>query len=81
MKIMKLFYDGEYAADCENKMNYVKLLWSDGSINNEDVMSEDEENYGKFPYIIKIAKKIKENSENEYEYVKKYARFEEINKA
>lgn len=79
MKIMKLFYDGEYAADCENKMNYVKLLWSNGSINDEDVMKV--ENCGKFPYIIKIAKKIKENSENEYDYVKKYARFEEINKA
>ena len=78
---MKLFYDGEYAADCENKMNYVKLLWSGGSVNDEDVMSKDEENCGKFPYIIKIAKKIKENSENEYEYVKKYARFEEINKS
>lgn len=69
MKIMKLFYDGEYAADCENKMNYVKLLWSDGSINNEDVMNVD--NCGKFPYIIKIAKK---NGENDYG--KKYARFE-----
>lgn len=79
VKIMKLFYDGEYAADCENKMNYVKLLWSNGSINDEDVMKV--ENCGKFPYIIKIAKKIKENSENEYDYVKKYARFEEINKA
>ena len=79
MKIMKLFYDGEYAADCENKMNYVKLLWSSGSIKGEDVMNEKK--CGEFPYIIKIAKKIKENSENEYEYVKKYARFEEINKA
>ena len=75
MKIMKLFYDGEYAADCENKMHYVKLLWGSVSINDEDVMKK--ENCGEFPYIIKIAKKIKENSENEYEYVKKYARFEE----
>lgn len=74
MKIMKLFYDGEYAADCENKMNYVKLLWSSGSINNEDVMNVD--NCGKFPYIIKIAKK---NGENDYG--KKYARFEKINKS
>lgn len=79
MKIMKLFYDGEYAADCENKMHYVKLLWSSGSINDEDVMSEDEENCGKFPYIIKIAKTVNENGENDY--IKKYARFEEINKA
>ena len=71
---MKLFYDGEYAADCENKMNYVKLLWSSGSINNEDVMNVD--NCGKFPYIIKIAKK---NGENDYG--KKYARFEKINKS
>ena len=77
MKIMKLFYDGEYAADCENKMNYVKLLWSNGSINGEDVMDVD--NCGEFPYIIKIAKTVKENGENDY--VKKYARFEEINKA
>ena len=65
---MKLFCDEEYAADCENKMNYVKLLWGSGSINDEDVMSKDEENCGKFPYIIKIAK----NGEND----KKYARFE-----
>ena len=71
---MKLFCDEEYAADCENKMNYVKLLWSSGSINDEDVMNVD--NCGKFPYIIKIAKTVKENSENEYKYVKKYARFD-----
>lgn len=68
MKIMKLFYDGEYAADCANKMNYVKLLWSGGSISDEDVISG--ENCGEFPYIIKIAK----NDENDY--VKKYAKFE-----
>ena len=74
MKIMKLFCDEEYAADCENKMNYVKLLWSDGSISDEDVMNVD--NCGKFPYIIKIAKK---NGENDYG--KKYARFEKINKS
>lgn len=79
MKIMKLFYDGEYAADCENKMNYVKLLWSSGNIKGEDVISGNEEKCGKFPYIIKIAKTVKENGENDY--VKKYARFEEINKA
>ena len=71
---MKLFCDEEYAADCENKMNYVKLLWSDGSISDEDVMNVD--NCGKFPYIIKIAKK---NGENDYG--KKYARFEKINKS
>ena len=71
MKIMKLFYDGEYAADCANKMNYVKLLWSSGSISDEDVMNVD--NCGEFPYIIKIAK----NGEND----KKYARFEKINKS
>lgn len=71
---MKLFCDEEYAADCENKMNYVKLLWSSGSINDEDVMNVD--NCGKFPYIIKIAKK---NGENDYG--KKYARFEKINKS
>ena len=69
VKIMKLFYDGEYAADCENKMNYVKLLWSDGSISDEDVMNEKK--CGEFPYIIKIAKKNGENGD-----VKKYARFE-----
>ena len=69
MKIMKLFYDGEYAADCENKMNYVKLLWSSGSIKGEDVMNEKK--CGEFPYIIKIAKKNGENGD-----VKKYARFE-----
>ena len=69
MKIMKLFYDGEYAADCENKMNYVKLLWSDGSISDEDVMNEKK--CGEFPYIIKIAKKNGENGD-----VKKYARLE-----
>ena len=74
MKIMKLFCDEEYAADCENKMNYVKLLWSSGSISDEDVMNVD--NCGKFPYIIKIAKK---NGENDYG--KKYARFEKINKS
>ena len=66
---MKLFYDGEYAADCENKMNYVKLLWSDGSISDEDVMNEKK--CGEFPYIIKIATKNGENGD-----VKKYARFE-----
>ena len=66
---MKLFCDEEYAADCENKMNYVKLLWSDGSISDEDVISGN--NCGKFPYIIKIAKKNGENGD-----VKKYARFE-----
>ena len=66
---MKLFYDGEYAADCENKMNYVKLLWSSGSIKGEDVMNEKK--CGEFPYIIKIAKKNGENGD-----VKKYARFE-----
>ena len=71
VKIMKLFCDEEYAADCENKMNYVKLLWSDGSISDEDVISGN--NCGKFPYIIKIAK----NGEND----KKYARFEKINKS
>ena len=69
VKIMKLFYDGEYAADCENKMNYVKLLGSDGSISDEDVMNEKK--CGEFPYIIKIAKKNGENGD-----VKKYARFE-----
>ena len=69
MKSMKLFYDGEYAADCENKMNYVKLLWSSGSIKGEDVMNEKK--CGEFPYIIKIAKKNSENGD-----VKKYARFE-----
>ena len=69
VKIMKLFYDGEYAADCENKMNYVKLLWSSGSIKGEDVMNEKK--CGEFPYIIKIAKKNGENGD-----VKKYARFE-----
>lgn len=69
VKIMKLFYDGEYAADCENKMNYVKLLWSNGSVSDEDVMNKD--NCGEFPYIIKIAKKNGENGD-----VKKYARFE-----
>ena len=68
---MKLFCDEEYAADCENKMNYVKLLWSDGSISDEDVMAEKK--CGKFPYIIKIAK----NGETD----KKYARFEKINKS
>ena len=68
---MKLFYDEEYAADCKNKMNYVKLLWSDGSISDEDVISGNEEKCGKFPYIIKIAKKNGENGD-----VKKYARFE-----
>lgn len=73
---MKLFCDEEYAADCENKMNYVKLLWSDGKISGEDVISGNEEKCGKFPYIIKIAKTVKENSENEYKYVKKYARIE-----
>ena len=72
MKIMKLFYDGEYAADCANKMNYVKLLWSGGSINDEDVISG--KNCGEFPYIIKIAKTAKDNGENDY--VKKYAKFE-----
>ena len=72
MKMMKLFYDGEYAADCVNKMNYVKLLWSGGSINDEDVISG--KNCGKFPYIIKIAKTAKDNGENDY--VKKYAKFE-----
>lgn len=66
VRIMKLFYDGEYAADCENKINYVKLLWSSGSISDEDVMNEKK--CGEFPYIIKIAK----NGEND----KKYARFE-----
>ena len=71
---MKLFCDEEYAADCENKMNYVKLLWSDGSISDEDVIIGN--NCGEFPYIIKIAKTVKENSENEYKYVKKYARFD-----
>lgn len=69
---MKLFYDGEYAADCVNKMNYVKLLWSGGSISDEDVISG--ENCGEFPYIIKIAKTSKENGENDY--IKKYAKFE-----
>lgn len=69
VKSMKLFYDGEYAADCENKMNYVKLLWSSGSIKGEDVMNEKK--CGEFPYIIKIAKKNGENGD-----VKKYARFE-----
>lgn len=72
MKIMKLFYDGEYAADCANKMNYVKLLWSGGSINDEDAISG--KNCGEFPYIIKIAKTAKDNGENDY--VKKYAKFE-----
>lgn len=69
---MKLFYDGEYAADCVNKMNYVKLLWSGGSISDEDVISG--KNCGEFPYIIKIAKAVKDNDENDY--VKKYAKFE-----
>ena len=69
---MKLFYDGEYAADCVNKMNYVKLLWSGASINDDDVISG--KNCGKFPYIIKIAKTAKDNGENDY--VKKYAKFE-----
>ena len=72
MKIMKLFYDGEYAADCANKMNYVKLLWSGGSISDEDVISGN--NCGEFPYIIKIAKTAKDNGENDY--IKKYAKFE-----
>ena len=69
MNTMKLFCDEEYAADCENKMNYVKLLWSDGKISGEDVISGKK--CGEFPYIIKIAKKNGENGD-----VKKYARFE-----
>lgn len=72
MKIMKLFCDEEYAADCGHKMNYVKLLWSGVGISGEDVMIK--ENCGEFPYIIRIAKTVNENGENDY--VKKYARFE-----